>query len=74
MPNLMFSPFLPLSQQIETQKQLEFLDSNMNLPVSSFLGTNDPLSYNVGPEESFQRLNSDLPPQHYYPEDAPAPQ
>ena len=53
MPNLMFSPFLPLSQQIETQKQLEFLDSNMNLPVSSFLGTNDPLSYNVGPEESF---------------------
>jgi len=28
MPDLMFSPFLPLSEQIETQKQLEIMDLN----------------------------------------------
>ena len=35
MPNLMFSPFLPLSQQILEQKQLEIMDSNMNMNMLS---------------------------------------
>lgn len=35
MPNLMFSPFLPLSQQIEEQQQnqLQVMDSDMRMPI-----------------------------------------
>ena len=56
MPNLMFSPFLPFSQQVEQQKQLEVMDSNMIIPISTMLGAG------IGPDDSFQRLNNDLPP------------
>ena len=34
MPNLMFSPFLPLSQQIEEQQnQLQVMDSDTKMPI-----------------------------------------
>lgn len=66
MPDLIFSPFLPLSQQIEQQQQqtqLTMMDSDMRHPVSNLLGTG------VGPDDSLQRLNYDLPPQPLFNED-----
>lgn len=63
MPNLIFSPFLPLGEQLEQQRQLELM-SVASLGVSGLI---DPQYFQEGTlNDSLQRLNSDLPPQQLY--------
>ena len=55
MPNLMFSPFLPMNQQLEQQRQLEIMSQGQGLAGSGL----SELGYGMmnGTEESLYRLN-----------------
>ena len=55
MPDLAFSPFLPLQEQIEKQRQLDALNLD---PISA---RSLPHGFEMGADDSLQRLNKDLP-------------
>ena len=61
MPDLMFSPFLPMSMQIEQQRQLDIMTASA-AGASAISETNYMNQRAGGTEESLYRLNSDLPP------------
>ena len=58
----MFSPFLPMSLQIEQQRQLEIMTASAGV-ASAISETN---YMNARAEESLYRLNSDLPQAQLY--------
>lgn len=68
MPDLMFSPFLPISQQIDQQKQLDFMSQADYGNPGYTLDVNN-YRQGVAPDESFMRLNSDLPSMPLYPDE-----
>ena len=54
MPNLAFSPFLPLTQQLEAQQQQDIIDSNMTIPGQYPNNVSAPLSFQAqGLDDSF---------------------
>ena len=66
MPNLMFSPFLPYSEQLDVQRMSEYDDLNQ---TGGNYATMSPI--NDGQlDMSLQRLNSDIPQAPIFPEEA----
>ena len=62
----MFSPFLPMNQQLEQQRQLEIMSQGQGLAGSGLSELGYGMGMNIGTEESLYRLNSDLPAAQLY--------